>query len=178
MDLWIDKVEAQIELEFEADLNETLRQRFIESSGLVGATSLPVGATSRLATKLVGATSSPVGATSRPMPHTNVGVRVRSPLRQTSDAQEAERILKLALDYMDADRRVNMVKERCNPIWQVLASLPDWPSPLAAAVKDCQDATPATTKNNAARLMDTVKPMLGAVRWGELFPKSQAEWTR
>ena len=72
MDLWIDKVEAQIELKFEADLNETLRQRFIESSGLVGATSSPVGATSRPALKLVGATSSPVGATSRHMPHTTM----------------------------------------------------------------------------------------------------------
>jgi hypothetical protein len=178
MDLWIDKVESQIELAFEADLNEALRKRFIESSGLVGATSSLVPATSGPALKLVGATSFLVPATSRDAPHTNVGVRVRSLLRQTSDAQEVQRILKAALDYMAEDRRVNMSKERDNPIWQVLASLPDWPSPLAAAVKDCQDTTRATTKNNAARLMDMVKPMLGAARWGEIFPNTQAEWTR
>jgi hypothetical protein len=114
----------------------------------------------------------------QPAQHNNVGVRVRSPLRHTCDAQEAGRVLDIAFKFMAEDRRVSMENEKKIPVWAVLAALPDWPRPLEVAVKDCREARTATTKNNAARLMDAMKATLGPDLWRELFPHNQARWTR
>ena len=110
--------------------------------------------------------------------HTNVEVRVRSLLRQTCDAQEAGRVLGIVFAYLREDRRVRMDEEEKNPIWRSLATIGTWPRPLEQAVRDCRDSTTPTEKNNAARLMDAIKAMVGPETWYQFLPKSTAQWTR
>jgi hypothetical protein len=110
--------------------------------------------------------------------HTNVGVREPSLIRLTCDALEAERVLRLALDFMAEDPRVDMESEKTLPVWKQLAKSSQWPRPLEQAVSDCRTARTATTKNNAARLMDVIKDKIGVAQWFELFPNSHSQWTR
>jgi hypothetical protein len=108
----------------------------------------------------------------------NVRSGVRDLTRSTCSAQERDRILQATMNFLSEDGRVDIDKERADPIWKRLASLPDWPSPLETCIRDILDSSTPTTTNRARRLVDAVKNHVGIERWLEVFPKSKAEWTR
>ncbi len=130
------------------------------------------GDPARLTTKVVNLT------TSAPS-HTNVGLRLRSMLRNTSDAQkqEAQRILSSVLQWIeDGEGAEAKRKEENNPIFAAIARMPDWPNPLSIALSDMRASSNATTANRAARLVDYLKRLLGPEKWFELFPRSKASF--